>query len=111
MKVPVRFLRLALLALCFLWMPLASADLVKLKNGNEVTGKITYEDETGVTMELSIGGTMQFKRADIEAVEKREEVPPEDPDADKDKKDDKKKPPPKKPPPKKPPPKKPPPKR
>mgnify|MGYP001611369309 CR=1 FL=1 len=102
-------LRYGLLLAALSWTPFACADLVKLKNGSELVGKITYEDEQGITLELAIGGVMQLKREEIEAIEKREESTDDPEIADGKKKDPKK--PPAKPPAKKPPPKKPPPKK
>lgn len=53
----------------FLFSPVARADTVHLKNGNAVNGIVLNDDDQGVTLEINIG-TVKFRRAEIERVEK-----------------------------------------
>lgn len=98
---------LAALAAFLLLAPSARADIVKLKNGNSIEGKILEEGEESVILRTTSGGTMTFRRDAVESVERRDDLEEETPEEDASAK----KPAPKKPAPgtvRKPPPKKPP---
>ncbi len=61
-------------AVCVLWTMLAvlsvsaQAEIITLKNGSTLTGRITHQDENMTFLELSIGGEMTLDNDDIVSI-------------------------------------------